>query len=100
MSGGAHSLPPERREILVKLQAQRNELQDRIRELHTQKRNLMLPPPLKQDARVRIRGAAHPGVIVAIQDCTLLVESAERTVEFRRSGGSLERRPLSADKAA
>lgn len=73
------TVPDQKRQLLQALAAQRRSLEERVRELHHEKRSLVLASKTRLDAEVVITGTIYPGV-------TVHVERASRTVDERRSG--------------
>jgi uncharacterized protein (DUF342 family) len=81
------ALPPEKRELIRKLMDERRNLEERVRELHGERRQVTLSSKERVDAGVVVRGTVYPGVDIRIGQassrvdqslcCVLFTEGAE-----------------------
>ncbi len=79
-------LPPEKKALAQKLIDQRNSLEQRIRELLSEKRTLMLGSRNVKDSQIHCQGTIHPGVWITILKASMLVEIPQSGIEFTLDG--------------
>ncbi len=93
-------LPPEKKALAQKLIDQRNSLEQRIRELLSEKRTLMLGSRNVKDSQIYCQGTIHPGVWITILKATMLVEIPQSGIEFTldSSGRSINMNRPSASR--
>lgn len=77
------SLPQQKKQLIHTLVQQRQELENRVRELYNEKRNLMMNVKVQRDAVVAVTGKVYPGVTITIQNAATLVEETRERVVFR-----------------
>jgi uncharacterized protein (DUF342 family) len=99
---GASNTSPERKEVLQKLLHQRRELEQYTRDLHSEKRNLVLATKDRPGMAIVICGTANPGVVVMLEKTSLLIEVATSHVAFQATefGRAIGSRPLDVSAAA
>jgi uncharacterized protein (DUF342 family) len=76
------NLPADKKAMAQKLMDQRNSLEQRIRELLSEKRTLMLGSRNFKDCQIYCQGTIYPGVWITILKATTLVEIPQSGVEF------------------
>lgn len=81
-AAGAGPLPEAKRQLVQKLTTQRNQLENRARELHDKKRNLIMGLKMRIEAVVSVAGTAYPGVVVAIHDAVISLTDLYQNVTF------------------
>lgn len=80
-------LPPQKKQLIHTLVEQRQGLENHVRELYNEKRNLMMSAKVQFAAIVAVTGKVYPGVTVTIQNAATLVEETRERVVFRGGPG-------------
>jgi len=81
------SLPMQKKQLIHTLVEQRQRLEERVRALYNEKRNLMMNAKAQIAATVIVTGKVYPGVTVTIQNAATLVEETRERVLFRLGPG-------------
>lgn len=83
LSAGSHeALPEQKRALIQTLAAQRRGLEERVRELHNEKRRLILASKSRIDAEVRVEGTIYRGVTVFIEAAARSIDETANAVRF------------------
>jgi uncharacterized protein (DUF342 family) len=77
----------QKKQLIHTLVEQRQRLEERVRELYNEKRNLMMNAKAQIAATVIVTGKVYPGVTVTIQNAAILVEETRERVLFRLGPG-------------
>jgi uncharacterized protein (DUF342 family) len=76
------AVPEHKRELVQTLVAQRRRLEDRVRELHHEKRNLLLASKSRVEAEVSVAGTIYRGVTVQLDGASSTIGDTMRAVRF------------------
>lgn len=96
------ALSPERRALVQRLMEQRETMEDRIRELHGQKRTWSLESKVHARGPVVVRGTIYPGVALTLGGASCAIEQPASQVCYGESddGKTVVRRPIPERNAA
>ncbi len=83
------ALPPDKRELIQRLMDERRNLEDRVRELHGERRQLTVTSKEKIAANVVVRGTVYPGVEVKVGQASNRVDQALCCVFFTEGADPL-----------
>jgi uncharacterized protein (DUF342 family) len=81
-AAGAGPIPESKRQLVQRLTTQRDQLEQRARELHNKKRNLIMGLKMKIDGIVTVAGTVYPGVTVTIHDAATALTDMYQNVAF------------------
>lgn len=76
------AVPEHKRELVQTLVAQRKHLEERVRELHHEKRNLLLASKSRVEAQVSVAGTIYRGVTLQLDGASSTVGDTMRAVRF------------------
>lgn len=101
-ASSSDALSPQKKLMVQTLIDQKRGLETRIRELHGEKRTLMMNTKARLEGAICATGTIHPGVWITLQGIQMLVESPLTAVAFivTDHGRSLQVKPLQSSQAA
>jgi uncharacterized protein (DUF342 family) len=80
----ADTVTPQKRQLIQTLMDQKRELEQHVRNLHSERRSRQMMHP-EPGGTIRVAGRAHPGVRLDLSGASMAIEQCETAVEFRGS---------------
>lgn len=93
-------LTDDKRQLLQRLQHQKQSQEVRIKDLYNERRSLTMAAKQKVTAAIVVTGTTHPGVMIRIRDAAMQVETPMEAVRFVEGAGSRSVQLESLEKAA
>lgn len=81
-SSNPEGVPEQKRQLVQTLVAQRRNLEERIRELHHEKRSLILASKSRVDAEICITGTIYRGVTLQLDNAVATLEESKSALRF------------------